>query len=153
MRLIWIVVGVGLIPAVAAAAAGPDRVVITAPKTAPIRQQARITFSGRDSAPASALGARIDALLERPATAGGTACRSDIALTEQNHPGAYVELLLHRAVDPGHKHVFSVRIKTPRLTIIGRWRVCAWEYDNQGISSTSHPAARAVKSITVMPAP
>ena len=149
MRLTLIVVVAWLIAAASAAAAGSDSVVITAPSHAQIQQQVRISFSGSDSAPASALGARIDALLERPASAGGTTCRSDIALTEQNHPHAYIELLLHHAVDPRHKHVFSVRIKTRRLKIIGRWLVCAWEYDNQGISSTSSPAARAVRSFTV----
>ncbi|HEY7631341.1 MAG TPA: hypothetical protein VH817_11595 [Thermoleophilaceae bacterium] len=108
----------------------------------------RLTFTGTDSAPASALGANIDALLEPPKRAGGSSCRSDIALTEQNHPG-YIELFLQHPVDPMHRHTFTVHVVTPRLGKAGRWLVCVWEYDNDGTSTTSDPASHAFKRMIV----
>jgi hypothetical protein len=143
-----IVFTVAAVGASSALAAGADNVRILLPRHPQAGQAVTITFAGRDSAPASALGARIDALLEPPKPAGATVCRSDIALTEQNHPG-YIELLLHHAVDPAHHHSFRVRVTTPRLTKSGRWRVCTWEYNNEGISSTSSPASRAFSTMIV----
>lgn len=147
-RILMVLFTVGTVGASLALAAGADSVRIQLPRHPHTGQALTITFTGRDSAPPSALGARIDALLEPPKRAGGTSCRSDIALTEQNHPG-YIELLLQHAVDPGHRHSFRVRVTTPRLTKSGRWLVCAWEYNNEGISTTSAPASHAFRTMIV----
>jgi len=135
--------------AASAAAASTNSIHIGTPRHARVGQRLRLTFSGHDSAPSNTLGADIDALLALPRAGGPLRCRSDLALTEQNHPGVYIELARELPVDRAHRGYYTVNLYR-KLHRAGRWRICAWQYNNDGISTTSSPASHAMRTMFVL---
>lgn len=148
-RILLVSLAVGAFGAASAAATSTNSIHIGLPRHARVGQRLRLTFSGHDSAPSNTLGADIDALLALPRAGGPLRCRSDLALTEQNHPGGYIELARERPVDRGHRGYYTVHLYR-KLHRPGRWRICAWQYNNEGISTTSSPASHAMRTMFVL---
>jgi hypothetical protein len=115
---------------------------------ATVGQRLAVTFSGRDSSPPNIVGTFVAAVLEPPLGHGGSPCRGDLGSTEQNHP-ASKELFFQKRLDAHHTGHYRVSKLMPAFTVPGSWTVCAWQFNNDGITSTLVPASRSQAHIRV----
>jgi hypothetical protein len=138
-------VGIG---AGSAWAATGNSIKIGAAKHARVGQRVEVTFSGRDSSPPNVVGTFVAAVLEPPLNKGGSPCRADLGSTEQNHP-ASKELFFQKLLDTHHNGHYRVRMSMPAFTTAGRWTVCAWQFNNDGVTNTSKPASDSQAHIQV----
>lgn len=153
LRLIAVLVALtGAVSAVPAWALAANTLVIGVADHATVGARLRVTFSGHDNSPPNVRGTFLAAVLEPPASAGGSRCRSDLATTEQNHP-ASKEIFFQKLLDTRHTGTYGVSRLMPPLDAPGRWTVCAWQFNNDGRTNTIKSASHAQASITVVPRP
>jgi hypothetical protein len=139
----------GSIGATSAWAAAGNSISIRVARHASVGQRLVVTFSGRDTSPPNVVGTFVAAVLEPPLTDGGSRCRGDLGTTEQNHP-ASKELFFQKLLDTHHTGHYSVKERMPRFSARGRWTVCAWQFNNDGRTSTDVPASHAQVHIMVV---
>jgi hypothetical protein len=136
-----------LICAPAWALAG-NSIFIHVARRARVGQRLVVSFSGRDSSPTNVRGTFVAAVLEPPLYDGGSRCRGDLGTTEQNHPRSR-QIFFQRLLDTHHIGHYRVRARMPAFNRTGRWTICAWQFNNDGRTSTDVPASRAQVHITV----
>lgn len=148
---------VGLIAVLVAAVAAPaalaeaaNSVVISAAYHSRVGRHLTVTFSGRDSAPSNVNGTYLAAVLEPPLRHGGSRCKANLGDTEQNHPRSK-QLFFQKLTDTHHTGHYRVSKRMPAFTWTGRWTVCAWQFNNDGSTSTDSPASHAQVHILVRP--
>lgn len=137
-----------LIVAPAQAVTG-NSIFIHVARHARVGQRLMVTFVGRDSSPSNVVGTFVAAVLEPPLQHGGSRCRDGLGTTEQNHPASR-ELFFQKLLDTHHTGRYSVRKRMPAFNVPGRWTVCAWQFNNDGTTSTDVPASHAQAHITVV---
>lgn len=130
-------------------AAGANSITIKVAHHGVVGQRLVVTFTGHDSAPSNVVGTFVAAVLEPPLRDGGSRCRGDLGSTEQNHPASR-ELFFQKRLDPHHTGRYRVAKRMPRLNATGVWTVCAWQFNNDGTTSTDVPASRAQAHIRVV---
>lgn len=113
-----------------------------------VGQRLRVTFRGADTSPPNVVGTFVAAVLEPPLAHRGSRCRHDLGSTEQNHP-ASKELFFQKLLDQRHTGRYSVSRLMPAFTVPGRWTICAWQFNNDGQTSTDIPASSAQVHIQV----
>jgi hypothetical protein len=150
MRAKGICVGlaVGTVTAATAWALAGNSVAISVGANAGVGQRYWVRFSGSDSSPPNARGTYVGAVLEPPLKKGGSRCKRDLGSTEQNHPASR-QLYFQKLLDTGHTGHYSVEKRMPRFTTTGTWRVCAWQFNNDGRTNTDAPASHAEAFVTV----
>lgn len=126
-----------------------NSIFIHVARRAEVGQRLVVRFVGRDSSPPNVRGTFVAAVLEPPIRDGGSRCRRDLGTTEQNHPKSK-ELFFQRLLDTHHTGHYSVRKRMPAFTAAGRWTVCAWQFNNDGRTSTDVPASHRQAYITVV---
>lgn len=151
-RITAIAVLAGSVFVTSAWAAAGNTISIHVARHAKVGQQLNVAFSGRDTSPSNVLGTFVAAVLEPPLRDGGSRCRADLATTEQNHP-ASKELFFQKLLDRRHTGYYSVKKRMPAFTVAGRWTVCAWQFNNDGTTSTGTPASHSQVHITVVKSP
>jgi hypothetical protein len=144
-----IAIAAAAMSAVSAWALPGNSVTIRVARQATVGKRFAVAFSGHDSSPSNARGTFVAAVLEPPLNHGGSRCRSDLGTTEQNHP-ASKELFFQRLLDTHHTGHYSVKRLMPAFTVPGQWTVCAWQFNNEGRTSTIRPASHAQVHISVI---
>jgi hypothetical protein len=132
----------------ALAAGASDSLTIHVTRHARVGERLLVTFAGRDSAPSNTVGTHLAAVLEPPLGKGGSRCKQDLALTEQNHPRSK-QLLFQKLLDPTHTGSYHYTLRMPRFDVSGSWTVCAWQFNNDGRTTTGTPASHASAHIVV----
>lgn len=150
-RIAGIAVLAGMLATSAWALAG-NSISVHVARHAHVGQRLTVTFSGRDGSPPNVLGTFIAAVLEPPLKDGGSRCRADLATTEQNHP-ASKELFFQKLLDTHHTGHYSLRKRMPAFNASGRWIICAWQFNNDGKTSTGTPASHTQAQISVVQSP
>jgi hypothetical protein len=125
-----------------------NNIAIRVARHASVGKRTLVIFSGRDSSPSNARGTFVAAVLEPPLINGGSRCRGDLGTTEQNHP-ASKELFFQKLLDTHHSGHYSVAKLMPRFSVSGQWTVCAWQFNNDGRTSTITPASHGQVHISV----
>lgn len=148
-RIAATVVLAGSLIASPAQAVTGNSIVIHVARHARLGQRLVVTFVGRDSSPPNVRGTFVAAVLEPPLQHGGSRCRGDLGTTEQNHPASR-ELFFQKLLDTHHTGRYRVRTRMPAFTVPGRWMVCAWQFNNDGVTSTDVPASHTQAPITVI---
>jgi hypothetical protein len=149
-KSIWgIAIAAAAVSVASAWAMASNSVTIRAARHATVGKRVTVVFSGHDSSPPNARGTFVAAVLEPPLKHGGSRCRNDLGTTEQNHP-ASKELFFQRLLDTHHTGHYSVKRLMPAFSVPGQWTVCAWQFNNDGRTSTIRPASRAQVHISVV---
>lgn len=139
---------IGTLASAPAWARAGNSISIHVARHAKVGKRLVVTFSGRDTAPPNVNGTYVAAVLEPPRKDGGSRCRADLGTTEQNHP-ASKELFFQKLLDTHHTGHYRVKKRMPAFTAAGRWTVCAWQFNNDGSTSTDAPASHAQAHIVV----
>jgi hypothetical protein len=123
-------------------AAAKNSVSIQVGSKALVGDHVQIVFSGHDDAPKSGKGTLLSAVLEPPIGKGGGYCKSDLKATIKNHPRS-ITLLYQKHEDQTHTGSFKLKMHAPSVNATGKWRVCAWQFNDDGKSSFELPASHA----------
>jgi hypothetical protein len=131
-----------LVFACAALADRTDSVSIRVAKHARVGEHVPAVFAGHDAAPRRTHGTLLAAVLEPPLGKGGGYCKANLEKTVNKHPRSKI-LTYQKRVDRSHRGRFRLKLRMPAVHKTGKWRVCAWQFNDDGNSTYEFPASRA----------
>lgn len=141
VRKVGMAVTIATLACACAASARTDSIAVHVHKHARVGDRVQVVFTGQDAAPRRTHGTLLAAVLEPPIGKGGGYCRANLTKTVDKHRRSKI-LFYERREDKRHRGRFRVKLRMPAVHKTGTWRVCAWQFNDDGNSTFEFPASR-----------